>query len=38
VKLRPILGSAIETTVASIIAIPEPSTVAAMTHRPAANL
>src|SRR5665213_3484516 len=32
---RPMVGSAIPTTVASTEAIPEPSTVAAITHRPA---
>ena len=37
-KFRPMVGSAIPTTVASIMAMPEPSTVAAMTHRPLADV
>src|SRR5262245_2229738 len=37
-KFRPIAGSAMPTTVASIAAIPEPSTVAAITQRPVALL
>jgi len=34
-KSRAIAGSAMPTTVASSAAMPEPSTVAAITHRPA---
>jgi hypothetical protein len=35
---RPIVGRAIPTTVESMAAIPDPRTVAAITHRPAVEL
>jgi len=35
--VRPMVGSAIPTTVASMAATPDPITVAAMTHRPGAD-